>query len=80
MTDSSPKARRFTSEYRVGWNQIRSGMKHTEVLSLLDEPMVVKVTRVNTYWYYSDRGAKGPYVVLDTSAMTVDRWQTPEPQ
>ena len=78
MSAGPGEGERPASAYRVGWNQIRSGMKHSEVLSLLGEPVGVKVTRVNTYWYYSERGSKGPHVILDTSAMTVDRWTSPE--
>ena len=48
-----------------------------EQVSLLGEPGHVKVTKVNTTWYYSDRRAEGPHVVFDTRQMRVDRWRAP---
>lgn len=62
---------------RIGWNVIHRGMKPDEVLSLLDEPITVRVTRTNTYWYYSQRAAEGPQVVFGTRDMTVDSWRRP---
>ncbi|MCP4590204.1 MAG: outer membrane protein assembly factor BamE [bacterium] len=63
--------------FSPAWNQIRRGMTPDEVLMLLDEPAHMKVTRVNTYWYYSDRARKGPHVVFDTCRMVVERWKFP---
>jgi hypothetical protein len=65
------------SDYTVGWGQIRSGMTPDEVLAVLDEPRDIKVTRVNTYWYYSERGAEGPHIVFGTRTNTVERWRAP---
>lgn len=61
----------------ASWNQIRVGMSHTEVLELLGAPVEVKVSRVTTRWYYSDRATDGPHVVLTTSRMTVERFRRP---
>jgi len=63
--------------WTIGWSQLKGGMDAVEVLSLLDEPKHIKVTKVNTTWYYSDRRAEGPYVVFDTRQMRVDRWRPP---
>ena len=65
-------------EWTIGWSQLKNGMDAVEVLSLLDEPRHVKVTKVNTTWFYSDRRAEGPYVVFDTRRMRVDRWRPPQ--
>lgn len=78
MTEEPAKAERSATAYEAAWNQLRQGMKHTEVLALLGEPPSVKVTKINTYWYYSERGAKGPHVVFDTRTMTVDGWRRPD--
>jgi hypothetical protein len=63
--------------WSVGWSQLKTGMDPVEVLSLLEEPRHVKVTRVSTTWYYSDRKAEGPHVVFGTRLMRVERWRTP---
>ncbi|UCF32974.1 MAG: hypothetical protein JSV78_11645 [Phycisphaerales bacterium] len=70
-------AARSESGYTIGWQQIRGGMDPVEVLSLLNEPHRIKVTKVSTYWYYSNRGADGPVVVFDTRNMRVERWRSP---
>jgi hypothetical protein len=70
-------AARSGSGHTIAWQQIRGGMDPVEVLSLLDEPHRIKVTKVSTYWYYSDRGADGPVVVFDTRNMRVERWRSP---
>ena len=31
----------------------------------------------DTTWFYSDAGAKGPYVVFDTRGMRLERWIKP---
>lgn len=64
--------------WSVGWSQLKPGMDAVEVLSLLEEPWHVKVTKVSTTWYYSDRKAEGPHIVFDTRQMRVERWRTPE--
>lgn len=64
-------------DWSIGWSQLKGGMDAVEVLSLLDEPKHVKVTKVNTTWYYSDRRAEGPHVVFDTRQMRVERWRAP---
>ncbi len=69
---------RVTGGTTIGWNNMESGLNPRQVLSLLDEPADVRVTQVTTTWYYSDRGANGPYVVFDTGSMTVQRWQRPK--
>lgn len=51
-TSKSPEPK-----YTIGWQQVRNGMDPIEVLSVLDEPLDVKVSKVSTYWYYSERGA-----------------------
>jgi hypothetical protein len=71
------KGRDAEPGWTVGWSQLRERMDAVEVLSLLDEPKHVKVNKVNTTWYYSDRGAEGPYVVFDTRRMRVERWRAP---
>jgi hypothetical protein len=53
-------------------------MDAVEVLSLLDEPRHVKVTKVNTTWYYSDRRFEVPHVVFGTREMRVERWRSPK--
>ena len=63
--------------WTIGWSRIKAGMDAVEVLSLLDEPRHVKVTKNNTTWYYSDRRAEGPHVVFDTRQMRVERWRAP---
>ena len=65
-------------EWTIGWSQLKNGMDAPEVLSLLGEPTHVKVTKVNTTWFYSDRRAEGPHVVFDTRKMRVDRWRPPQ--
>ena len=65
------------SGYTVGWAQIRTGMTPDEVLTALDEPRDIKATRINTYWYYSERGTEGPYIVFGTRSNTVERWRAP---
>ena len=65
-------------KWTVGWSQLKSGMDAVEVLSLLDEPRHVKVTKVNTTWYYSDRRFEGPHVVFGTREMRVERWRSPK--
>ncbi len=64
-------------KWTIGWSQLKNGMDAVEVLSLLDEPRHVKVTKVNTIWYYSNRRAEGPLVVFDTRRMRVERWRSP---
>lgn len=66
-----------STRFSVGWNQLESGMNPVQVLSVLDEPTDVRITRVNTFWYYSDRGADGPHVVFGTRDMRVERWRAP---
>lgn len=68
------------SEPRAGvaWGQLRPGMDPVEVLSMFGEPKHVKVSKINTTWYYSDRGAEGPFIVFDTRGMSVERWQAPD--
>ena len=61
----------------INWNQLKSDMDAVEVLTLLGEPADVKVTKINTTWFYSNRGAKGPSVTFDTRSMRVDRWRVP---
>ena len=61
----------------INWNQLKTGMDAVEVLTLLDQPVDIKVTKINTTWYYSTRGTEGPYVVFDTRSMRVDRWRAP---
>jgi hypothetical protein len=63
--------------WTIGWSALKAGMDGVEVLSLLGEPRHVKVTKINTIWYYSDRLPEGPRVVFDTRRMRVDRWQPP---
>ena len=78
---SSPEVRkeRYSEPgWTVGWSQLKAGIDAVEVLSLLDEPKDIKVTKVNTTWYYSDRRAEGPHVVFDTRQMRVDRWRAPQ--
>lgn len=79
--DASPeamKAQRSEPGWSIGWSQLNEGMDAVEVLSLLDEPRQIKVTKVNTTWYYSDRRAAGPHVVFDTRQMRVERWRAPQ--
>ncbi|MFH1746774.1 MAG: hypothetical protein ABIG44_06985 [Planctomycetota bacterium] len=64
-------------EWTIAWSQIKTGMDPAEILSLLDEPRHVKITKINTAWYYSDRRAEGPYVMFDTRQMRVERWRAP---
>ena len=64
--------------WTIGWSQIKAGMDAVEILSLLEEPRHIKVTKVSTTWYYSDRKAEGPHVVFDTRQMRVERWRAPE--
>ena len=63
--------------WTIGWSQLKTGMDAVEVLSLLDEPKHVKVTKINTAWYYSERRTDGPLVVFDTRKMRVERWKAP---
>jgi hypothetical protein len=79
--EAQPGAEKSTageSAWSIGWSQLRSGMDPVEVLSLIDEPINIKVARVNTTWYYSQRGAEGPHVVFDTRQMRVERWRAPK--
>jgi hypothetical protein len=79
-THSSPEVSRGQDTepgWSVGWSQLKAEVDAVEVLSLLGEPKHIKVNKVNTTWYYSDRGAEGPYVVFDTRRMRVDRWRAP---
>ena len=71
------KSKHAEPKYTIGWQQIRNGMDAVEVLSVLDEPVDIKVTKISTYWYYSERGAEGPHVGFDTRTMKVDRWRPP---
>lgn len=59
------------------WNQLQTGMAHTEVYNLLGPPIEVRVTAVQTTWFYSDRGSDGPRVIFDTPNMTVERSVSP---
>ena len=61
----------------ISWNQLKSGMDAVEVLSLLDQPVDIKATKINTTWYYSSRAPEGPCVIFDTRSMRVDRWRAP---
>jgi hypothetical protein len=71
------KAKPGPPVYTVGWNQMRVGLDPVEVLTLIDEPRQVKVTRINTIWYYSDRGNEDAHVVFGTRNMRVERWRAP---
>ena len=75
--DPTPGAAKVQPKYSVGWQQIENGLKPQEVLSHLGEPVDVKVSNINTYWYYSDRGKDGPYVAFDTRSNVVDSYRTP---
>lgn len=79
--DGTPQDRRDApraeSNWSPGWSQLSAGMDPVEVLTLLDEPLSVKVSRINTTWFYSQREAQGPYVVFDTRQMRVERWRAP---
>ena len=65
-------------DWTIGWSLLKGGMDAAEVLSLLEEPKHIKVTKVNTTWYYSDRRVEGPFVVFDTRQMRVERWRAPQ--
>ncbi|MBU0640263.1 MAG: hypothetical protein KKB50_15460 [Planctomycetes bacterium] len=78
---SSPEVRRegdSEPDWTIGWSQLKAGMDAVEVLSLLNGPQHIKVTKVNTTWYYSDRRADGPHVVFDTRQMRVEGWRSPQ--
>lgn len=62
----------------IGWDQIRRGMTPDEVIKALDLPQDSRITMVNTYWYYSNKGAQGPYVKFGTRDMTVETWNRGE--
>lgn len=59
------------------WQQLRSGMPHTEVLDLLGPPQASDISRLRTFWFYSPQQMDGAFVRFDTSAMTVESWQRP---
>lgn len=69
--DANPK-------WTVAWSQLKPNTDAVQVLSLLGEPQQVKITKASTFWYYSSRGAQGPYVAFSTREMHVERWRTPE--
>ena len=79
VDNQEPSAGAYRSEAKrtVGWDQLRIGQDPVEVLSLLNEPMDIKVTSVSTHWFYSNRGAEGPHVAFDTRTMKVERWRAP---
>jgi hypothetical protein len=78
--DDSPSGSTQAAEpnWTVAWSQIKLGMDPVQVLSLVGEPRDVKVTKISTAWYYSDRRAEGPHVVFSTREMRVERWRAPE--
>ncbi len=75
--DQSASTYRSEPKRTIGWDQLRTGIDPVEVISLVGEPMDVKVSTVNTRWYYSNRGNEGPHVVFDTRTMKVERWRAP---
>ena len=75
--EAQTKSQHPEPKYTIGWQQIKNGMDPAEVLSVLDEPVDIKVSQVSTYWYYSERGSNGPYVGFDTRSMRVGRWRPP---
>ena len=77
-SDSAKATGRSDATWTIVWSQITKGMNAVEVLTLLDEPVSVKVSKVNTTWYYSSGGADGPYVALSTRSATVEHWRPPE--
>jgi len=81
LAQSAPptgKERDSEPGWTIGWSQLKTGMDAVEVLSLLNEPKHVKISKVNTTWYYSDRRAEGPHVVFDTRQMRLERWRAPQ--
>jgi hypothetical protein len=62
---------------RAAWTQLRRDMTSDEVLVRLGEPVSMKVEMMFTYWYYSPRRERGPYVYFATRPMTVIGWREP---
>jgi hypothetical protein len=75
---SDRETRTAEPRWSIGWSRLKPGMDPVDVLDLLDEPKHVKVSRINTTWYYSDRQADGPYVVFGTREMRVESWRAPK--
>lgn len=65
-------------KYDIGWSQIRRDMPATDVLDYLGHPRDIRVDRISTFWYYSDRGVSGPHVCLSTRTNQVLTWQPPK--
>jgi hypothetical protein len=65
-------------QYDIGWSQIRSDMPAVDVLDYLGHPRDIRVDRISTYWFYSDRGTDGPYVSFSTRTNRVLTWRPPE--
>lgn len=64
------------TESSVGWRNLRVGTPHTRVLTELGEPTASETRRLQTTWYYSERGEDGPWVRFDTNSMTLELWST----
>jgi hypothetical protein len=64
--------------YDIGWSQIRSDMPAVDVLDYLGHPRDIRVDRISTYWFYSDRGTDGPYVSFSTRTNRVLTWRPPQ--
>ena len=79
-TDDQEPAAKSTGEpeYDIGWSQIRRDMPAVEVLDYLGHPRDIRVDRISTFWYYSDRGVSGPHVCLSTRTNQVLTWRTPK--
>ncbi len=75
--ESADSADRPRAAGSIAWDQLRSGVTPDEVLRLLGKPRDVEVEMVSTFWFYSDGGKDGAFVVFDTRPMTVRRWVRP---
>ncbi len=60
---------------RSNWDRLKVGYDYIEVRELLGEPLQVKKGGME-FWYYSERGLKGPYVKF--LFRKVNDWQPPE--
>ncbi|UCG33688.1 MAG: hypothetical protein JSU68_03445 [Phycisphaerales bacterium] len=65
-------------QYDIGWSQIRRDMPAADVLDYLGHPRDIRVDRVSTFWFYSDRGVGGPHVCFTTRTNQVLTWRPPE--
>ena len=78
VLEQGPKPGATVPRDKAVWRRLRQGMSAEEVRQLLGEPKRVDSGPALTYWYYSESGGTGPYVLFSSDSLTVNGWTEPK--